>query len=294
MADTVPFMLTRTAKGLTVSAIGLGAMPMSMWEKQDTTEERSIRTIHAALDAGLTFIDTADAYTASPDMGDNERLVAKALTDWGGDASTVVVATKGGHTRDAQGGWDVDGRPEYLRSAVQRSLRNLGRDVIDLYQHHRPDPAVDYADTIGAVKELLDEGLVAHVGISNADPDQIRLADSILGGRLTSVQNQYSPSFQSSRPELELCDTAGIMFLPWSPLGGVTGAEALGTNHDVFAEVAAGHGVSPQQVALAWELATSPVVVPIPGASRPETILDSIAAADLVLTAEEIVALNAA
>ncbi len=287
-------MQTRTARGLTVSALGLGAMPMSMWEKKDATEEKSIRTIHAALDAGLTFIDTADAYTSTPQMGENELLVAKALAGWSGDASTIVVATKGGSTRDDQGGWGANGRPEYLRKAAEESLRRLGRDTIDLYQHHRPDPEVDYADTIGAMKDLLDDGLIAHVGISNADPDQIRLADSILGGRLTSVQNQYSPAFQSSRPELELCDEAGIMFLPWSPLGGVTSADALGDNHNVFAEVAAGHGVSPQQVALAWELATSPVVVPIPGASRPETILDSIAAADLVLTAEEIVALNAA
>jgi len=287
-------MKQRTARGLTVSAIGLGAMPLSMWEKPDVAEDRAIRTIHAALDAGLTFIDTADAYTASPDMGDNERLVAKALAAWGGDASTVVVATKGGHTRDREGGWDVDGRPEYLRAAAEASLRALGRDVIDLYQHHRPDPAVDYAETVGALRDLLDDGLVAHVGLSNADPEQIRLADSILGGRLTSVQNQYSPAFLSSRAELEVCDELGIMFLPWSPLGGVANADALGTNHSVFAEVASAHRVSPQQVTLAWELATSPVVVPIPGSSRPETIMDSIAAADLVLTADEIVALNAA
>ena len=277
-----------------MSAIGLGAMPLSMREKPGVDSDRAIRTIHAGLDAGLTFIDTADAYTASPDMGDNERLVATALATWGGDADTVVVATKGGHTRDETGTWGIDGRPEYLRTAVQASLRALGRDVIDLYQHHRPDPAVDYADTVGALRDLLDEGLVAHVGISNADTDQIRLADSILDGRLTSVQNQYSPAFLSSRAELEVCDELGIMFLPWSPLGGVPNAGALGTNHSVFAEVAAARGVSPQQVTLAWELATSPVVVPIPGASRPETLLDSIAAADLELTAAEIVALNAA
>ena len=287
-------MQTRTARGLTVSAIGLGAMPMSMWEKSDVSQDRAIATIHAALDAGLRFIDTADAYTGSPEMGDNERLVARALADWQGDAGTVVVATKGGHTRDREGGWDVDGRPEYLRSAVQASLRNLGRDQIDLYQHHRPDPSVDYAETIGALRDMLDEGLVAHVGISNADPDQIRQADSILGGRLTSVQNQYSPAFLSSRPELELCEDLGVLFLPWSPLGGVANADELGGNHAAFAEVAQAHGVSPQQVCLAWELATSPVMVPIPGASRPETIRDSIAASELELTADEIVALNAA
>lgn len=279
---------------MTVSAIGLGAMPMSMWEKPDVGEERAVATIHAALDGGLTLIDTADAYTGSPQMGDNERLIAKALASWSGDAAGLVVATKGGHVRDRTGNWEVDGRPEHLRRAAEQSLRNLGRDVIDLYQHHRPDPAVPYEDTIGALAGLLDDGLVAHVGISNADPEQIRLADRVLGGRLTSVQNQYSPVFLSSRPELELCDELGVLFLPWSPLGGTGAADRLGSTHAAFAQVAQEHGVSAQQVALAWELAASPCVVPIPGASRPETVLDSLAAAELTLTDEQIATLDAA
>lgn len=284
-------MRTREVAGLTVSAIGLGAMPMSMYEKPEVTHEQGIATIVAALEAGLTFIDTADAYTASPSMGDNERLVATALKTWGGDVSTITVATKGGHTRDGED-WGVDGRPEYLKKAVEASLTALDVDVIDLYQHHRPDPAVDYADTIGALAELLDEGKIARAGISNASPAQIRQAREILGGRLTSVQNQFAPDFISSKPELDLCDELGIAFLPWSPLGGFSGAASLGGKDSAFVEIARTHGVSPQQVCLAWHLALSPVVIPIPGASRPATILDSLKSADLELSDEEVTALS--
>jgi len=287
-------MQKRAVAGLTVSAIGLGAMPMSMWEKPDITEEQSLATIHAALDAGLTLIDTADAYTGSPSMGDNERLVAKALKTWGGDADVVIVATKGGHTRDADGGWDVDGRPEHIKAAAEASLRALGVESIDLYQHHRPDPAVDYADTVGALADLLDAGKIRRAGISNADPDQIRLAQQVLGGRLTSVQNQFAPDFTSSLPELRLCEELGVAFLPWSPLGGYQAAGTLGGRDSAFLEIAREHGVSPQQVCLAWHLAQSPVVVPIPGSSRPATILDSLAAADLTLSADEVRTLDSA
>lgn len=290
-SPSVGCMRIRDVNGLTVTAIGLGAMPMSMYEKPEVTHEQGVRTIVAALEAGLTFIDTADAYTASPAMGDNERLVAEAIRTWGGDASTITVATKGGHTRDGEQ-WGVDGRPEYLKKAVEASLVALGVEAIDLYQHHRPDPAVDYADTIGALADLLDAGTIKRAGISNADPAQIRQANEILGGRLTSVQNQFAPDFTSSKPELDLCDSLGIAFLPWSPLGGFSAAASLGGKDSAFVEIAATHGVSPQQVCLAWHLAQSPVVIPIPGASRPETILDSLRAADLDLTADEVATLN--
>jgi aryl-alcohol dehydrogenase-like predicted oxidoreductase len=284
-------MRIRTVNSLSVSAIGLGAMPMSMYEKPEVTEEQGLRTITAALDAGLTFIDTADAYTGSPRMGDNERLVAKALRQWGGDASTITVATKGGHTRQGED-WDVSGRPDYLKRAVEASLTALGVEAIDLYQHHRPDPAVDYADTVGALADLLDEGKIKRAGISNASPAQIRQANEILSGRLCSVQNQFAPDFVSSKPELDLCDELGIAFLPWSPLGGFQAAASLGGKDSAFITIAADHGVSPQQVCLAWHLAQSPVVIPIPGASRPETILDSIKSADLDLTADEVATLD--
>jgi aryl-alcohol dehydrogenase-like predicted oxidoreductase len=286
-------MKTRTLGTATVSAIGLGGMPMSIEGRPD--RERSIRTIHAALDAGVTLIDTADAYHEGADeVGHNEELIAEALRTWGGDSAEVLVATKGGHLRPGDGSWTLNGSPDYLKSAVKESARRLGVEQIGLYQFHRPDPEVPYAESVGAIRDLLDEGVIAQAGISNADPDQIRLSQEILGGRLASVQNQFSPSFRSSEPELQLCDELGIAFLPWSPLGGISDAAELGSTFAPFAEVADAHGVSPQQVALAWELAKSPVVIPIPGSSRPETIQDSVRAVDLELSAEELKALDAA
>jgi aryl-alcohol dehydrogenase-like predicted oxidoreductase len=275
-----------------VSAIGLGGMPMSIEGRPD--EDRSIRTVHAALDAGITFIDTADAYhLTATDDGHNESLIAQALASYGGDTSEVLVATKGGHLRPGDGSWTLNGSPEYLKQAAEASLKRLGGDAIGLYQFHRPDPKVPYADSVGAIRDLLDAGTIRMAGISNATPEQIRLASDILGGRLVSVQNQFSPSFRSSEPELQLCDELGIAFLPWSPLGGITNAGGLGERHDAFQEIAADRGVSPQQVCLAWMLAKSEHVVPIPGSSRPETITDSAQAPDLTLTTDEFARLDA-
>ena len=277
----------------TVSAIGLGGMPMSIEGRPD--RERSIATLHAALEAGVTLIDTADAYHLHADeVGHNEELIAEALRSYGGDTSDVVVATKGGHLRPGDGSWTLDGRPEYLKRACEASLERLGVDAIGLYQFHRPDPQVPYADSVGAIRDLLDEGKIRMAGISNADPDQIRQAQEILGGRLVSVQNQFSPAFRSSEPELRLCDELGIAFLPWSPLGGISKAAELGSSYRAFAEIAQEHDASPQQVALAWMLALSPVVVPIPGSSRPETIRSSAAAAELALASHELERLSAA
>ncbi|WP_405608451.1 aldo/keto reductase [Streptomyces sp. NBC_00076] len=284
-------MHTRRIGDVEVSAIGLGAMPMSIEGRPD--EARSLATIHAALDTGVTLVDTADAYHRDADeVGHNETLIAKALAshDRGRE---VLVATKGGHQRPGGGSWTLDGRPEHLKAACEASLRRLGVEAIGLYQFHRPDPRVSYAESVGAIRDLLDEGKIRMAGISNADPDQIRQANEILGGRLVSVQNQFSPAFRSSEPELRLCDELGIAFLPWSPLGGISRAGELGSAHAPFARIAGAHGVSPQRVCLAWMLAKSPVVVPIPGASRPETIRDSAAATDLVLTTEELAELDA-
>jgi len=286
-------MQTRRIGDVEVSAIGLGGMPMSIEGRPD--EQRSVATIHAALDAGVTLIDTADAYHQyANEVGHNESLIAKALASWSGDASSVLVATKGGHLRPGDGTWYVDGSPKYLKEAVEGSLRRLGVDAIGLYQYHRPDPDVEYAESIGAIRDLLDAGKIRMAGISNANPDQIRLANEILDGRLVSVQNQFSPAFRGSEPELDLCAELGIAFLPWSPLGGIRSAGDLGSIHAAFATVADDHGVSPQQVALAWELAKADVVVPIPGASRPESILDSLKAVDLKLSADELTQLDAA
>jgi aryl-alcohol dehydrogenase-like predicted oxidoreductase len=288
-------MQQRTIGGRAVSAIGLGGMPMSIEGRPD--RDRSIATIHAALDAGVTLIDTADAYHLHADeVGHNEALIAEALRSYGGDTSGVLVATKGGHLRPGDGSWTKDGRPEYLKEAAKASAKRLGVEAIGLYQFHRPDPNVPYGESVGAIRDLLDEGVIELAGISNANPDQIREANDILGGRLVSVQNQFSPRFRSSLPELELCAELGIAFLPWSPLGGISLARSgeLGAEFSAFQEIADAHGVSPFQVTLAWELALAPVVVPIPGASRPASITDSAKAAELELTADEVARLSAA
>ncbi len=284
-------MKQRRIGDIQVSAVGLGEMPMSIEGRPD--ESRSIRTIHAALDAGVTLIDTADAYHLhAGEVGHGESLIAKALAGWSGDASGVLLATKGGMQRPGDGSWTTDGRPEYIKAACEASLKRLGVEAIGLYQYHRPDPKVPYADSVGALRDLLDAGKIRMAGISNANPEQIRQAQEILGGRLVSVQNHFSPTFRSSEPELVLCDELGITFLPWSPLGGIGRASQLSERFAAFGRVAAAHEVSPQRVCLAWLLAKSPVVVPIPGSSRPETVIDSAAATELELTADELAELD--
>jgi aryl-alcohol dehydrogenase-like predicted oxidoreductase len=285
-------MQSRRIGDVEVGAIGLGAMPLSIEGRPE--EARAIATIHTALDADVTLIDTADAYHIGPEeVGHDESLIAKALATYGGDVDAVLVATKGGHLRPGDSSWTVNGSPAYLKRVCESSLKRLGVEAIGLYQFHRPDPNVPYAESLGALRDLLDEGKIRMAGISNADPEQIRPAQHILGGRLVSAQNQYSPAFRSSEPELRLCDEMGIAFLPWSPLGGIAKAGELGTIHTAFHRVAQRYGVSAQQVCLAWLLAESPVVIPIPGASRPESIRDSAAAAQLTLTDHEIAELDA-
>lgn len=283
-------MPTRRLGGLQVSAIGLGEMPMSLAGRPD--EAQSVRTIHAALDAGVTLIDTADAYCIDEsEVGHGERLVARALSAWPGDRDRVLVATKGGHTREG-GEWYLDGRPEHLRQACEASLRALGVEAIGLYQFHRPDPKVPFAESVGAMAELKDAGKVRLVGLSNVSVDQIRQARQLV--QVASVQNEFSPRFRRSEGELAFCAAEGIAFLPWSPLGGIGRGRDLGGRHRVFGEVAEAHGVSAQQVALAWQLAKAPAVIPIPGSSRPETITDSAAAASLRLSDDELARLDRA
>jgi aryl-alcohol dehydrogenase-like predicted oxidoreductase len=281
-------MPTRRLGGLQVSAIGLGEMQLSLAGRPD--EAQAFRTVHAALDSGVTLIDTADAYCIDEsDTGHGERLVAKALAAWPGDRDRVLVATKGGHTRPG-GRWEVDGRPEHLRQACEASLRALGVEAIGLYQLHRPDPKVPFAESVGALAELKAAGKVRLVGLSNVSVDQINQARQLV--EVASVQNEFSPRFRRSEGELVFCAAQRIAFLPWSPLGGSHQSRDLGGRHRAFAEVADAHGVSPQQVALAWELAKAPVVIPIPGASRPETITDSLAAAGLRLSDDELARLD--
>jgi len=278
-----------------VGAIGLGLMTFDQSGTQP--REQLADTVRAALDAGVTLFDTADAYGPGDDLGakaqgENERLVASLLDELG-VRDQVLLATKGGHVRADGGAWETDSSAAHLKAAVDASLGRLGVEQIALWQHHRPDPDVDYAEVIGTLKEIHDSGKVRMVGLSNADPSQIRAAYDVLGDALVSVQNQFSPKFRSSRPEIEVCTELGLAFLPWSPLGGLGDAKELAEKHPAFQQVAESHGVSAQQVALAWELAQSPVVIPIPGAKRPASITDSAAAAALELRDEELARLDA-
>jgi len=278
-----------------VGAIGLGLMTFDQTGLQP--RQQLADTVRAALDAGVTLFDTADAYgpgelLGADAQGENEKLIASLLDELG-VRDQVKLATKGGCLRTDGGGWARDSSPEHLRKAVDASLQRLGVDQIWLWQHHRPDDTRDYQDTIGILREIADSGKVRAIGLSNVDPAQIRAAHAVLGDHLVSVQNQFSPAFRSSEPEIDVCNELGLAFLPWSPLGGLGSAKDLAEKHPAFAEVATERGVSPQQVALAWELAKAPVVIPIPGAKRAASITDSAAAADLQLTAEEIASLDA-
>jgi aryl-alcohol dehydrogenase-like predicted oxidoreductase len=274
-----------------VYPIGLGAMPLSQGGNVRPSEEQAIATIHAALDAGVTYIDTADIYAPSFDtMGHNERLVAKALKAYGGSLDGVVVGTKGGITRPADGEWGRNGTLDYLRSAVESSLRALDVDVIDLYQWHRPDRSIDFAEGVANFETLHDEGKVKAIGLSNVNIEEIDIAVEVLGaGGLASVQNEFSPRFRSSRDELDHCGRLGIAFLPWSPLGGTgSGSKTVGETYPALQQIAGKDDVSPQQVVLAWELSLGSHVIPIPGASRPASITDSARAADLQLSADDL------
>ncbi|MET8097440.1 aldo/keto reductase [Streptomyces sp. NPDC005236] len=298
-------MRYRNLGGLRVSAMGLGVMPLSIEGRPD--EARALATVHAALDAGVTLLDTADSYhLPGAEPGHNERLVARALSAYGGDTSDVLVATKGGRGRPADGTWTVNGSPRQLKAAAEASLKRLGLEAIGLYQLHKPDPAVPFEDSVGALCDLLDAGTIRLAGVSNTTTDQIRRAHAILGDRLVSVQNRYSPAVRDSDPELLLCAELGLAFMPWSPLGGISRSSLDGPSGSsgggsdgrsperfgAFHAVAREHGVSPQQVCLAWLSDRSPTVIPVPGASRPETARDSAGAADLVLSAEDLARLG--
>lgn len=278
-----------------VGAIGLGLMTFD--QTGDQPREQLAETIRTALNAGVTLFDTADAYGPGKQLGaaaqgENEKLIASLLDELG-LRDEVFLATKGGCLRGDGGTWSQDSSPEHLHAAVDASLARLGLDQIWLWQHHRPDPARTYDETIGILKEIVDTGKVRMVGLSNVDPDQIRAAHAVLGDSLVSVQNQFSPKFRTSLPEVAVCAELGLAFLAWSPLGGLADAKELADKHPAFARVATARGVSPQQVALAWELAQNDVVIPIPGAKRPQSIADSAAAADLILSPEELDLLDA-
>jgi aryl-alcohol dehydrogenase-like predicted oxidoreductase len=264
-------------------------MPLSVPGRPD--ERQAMRTIHAALDAGVTLLDTADAYSdGERDMGRGERLIARVLRDVPG-ADRPTVATKGGHTRPG-GRWELDGRPEYLRAACEASLRALEVERIDLYQLHRPDPATPFAESVGALRDLRDEGKIRDVGLSNVTVAQLEEAEAIVP--VAAVQNELSLQYVEPlrNGEVAACAERGIPLLAWSPLGGASAAADPGSAAPAVGRIAAEHGVSPQRVALAWLLSLSTAVVPIPGSRRPETILDSVAAVDLELSADDLAAID--
>lgn len=274
--------------GLEVSCIGLGAMPMSVQGRPD--EAQGLAVIHAALDAGVTFIDTADVYCMDDgDIGHNERLIARALRER--PSARVVVATKGGLERPG-GAWTNNGRPEHLRAACERSLRALAVEAIDIYQLHAPDPEVPFADTVGALADLQRAGKIRHIGLSNVDVEQIRAAQAI--APVASVQNRCSlfdtESFENG--VVSYCQENDIAFLPYSPVGGHWGRERVDAS-EPLARMGERLGVSPQEICIAYLLAISPVMIPIPGASKVSSIQSSVRAAALALSAEHLDELQA-
>lgn len=279
----------RLGEGLEVSEIGLGGMPMSLAGRPP--EAQSIEVIHAALEGGTTLIDTADVYCVDDgDIGHNERLIAKALGSWSGDRDRVLVATKGG-LRRPHGDWVTDAGPERLREACEASLRALRVERIALYQLHAPDPDVPFEESVGELARLRAEGKIAHVGLSNVNAAQIDVARATVP--IASVQNRCNVSDRRAFDQgvIARCEALGIGFLAYSPVGGSRGRATLAQS-EKLREIAARHAASPEEIAIAWLLARSPAIVPIPGASKRSSIESSLRAASLALSDPEIAALS--
>jgi len=271
-----------------VYPIGFGGLPLS--EEGRPPEAEAIRVIHAVLDAGVTLIDTSNVYgTHDAEIGHNERLFAKALTQWGGARDDVIVATKGGRTRINRS-WEIDARPEQLRLACERSLKALGADRIDLYQLNYPDPDVPFLESVGALVDLHHEGKIRWIGISNVTVEQIEAARAL--GPVITVQNRLNPISREALTNgvVNHCAEQGMAFMSWHPLGGPFHRE-LG-RHRVLRRIAARHGISAHAVALAWSLAKGATVIPIPGARRVEHALDSVSAAHVTLDPSEVKAID--
>lgn len=266
--------------GWRVSRIGLGAMPLSIDGRPPRAQARQV--IRRAVELGVTLIDTADAYCLDDsETGHNERLIAGTLDELGA-RDDVLVATKGGLVRP-EGRWENDARPEHLRRACEHTLRMLDADRIGLYQLHAPDPRVPFADSVGEMTRLYEEGKVAAVGLSNVSLMQLQAAQAIVP--VTSVQNRYNPWDRSSEQTgiIRYCDQNSITFLPYSPVGGRRRVHLLRESAELR-EIGARHGgASPEELVLAWILSASPSLVPIPGASRVESIESSVRAESLRL-----------
>ena len=257
------------------------------------SEEQGIRVIHAALDAGVTLIDTADVYCLDDsEIGHNERLIAIALRTFGRGQDRIIVATKGGMQRPG-GRWEMAGRPEQLRAACDRSLGALGVERIDLYQLHTPDRSVPLAESVGALADLQKQGKIRWIGLSNVSVPEIREAEGI--ATITSVQNRLNPFFREALSEgvVEYCTKQGIGFLAYSPIGGGRLNRKLPA-HPVLQPMASKLGVTPHALVLAWVLARSPAVIVIPSARTVEHALDSITAAELRLSEADLSAITTA
>jgi aryl-alcohol dehydrogenase-like predicted oxidoreductase len=288
----------RALAGHPVYPIGFGAMLLTLPHPPPGVVETpipdadAIRTIHAALDGGARVIDTAINYCMSPEkMGDNEDLVGRALASWGGDRESVVVVAKGGNRRTKTEMYVHDGPPEHLRRSVDISLRGLRRDALDLYLLHAPDPAVPLQDSFACLAELQALGKIRAVGASNLSRRQLAEVRTIVD--IVAVENELSTRQRKALNLARQCADDGIAFLAYMPLGGQVAASGLATSRPVLAEIAAARDVSSQQIALAWIMAQTATTIPIPSARRPTTIADSLQAATLELTDEELARIDA-
>jgi aryl-alcohol dehydrogenase-like predicted oxidoreductase len=291
---------TRKIADLTVSLVGLGCMPLSNIKMVDHREQ-AIATIHHAIDSGITLLDTANVYSPTWDtFGHNETLVAEAMRTYSGkaDISKVIIATKGGIIKPAENVVERDGTREGLLKACEASLKRLNTSSIELYQFHRHDPSVTYTEQMLSLKALKDAGMVKRIGLSNAQGPELAVALEILGGPndggVVSIQNEYSPRYRGEQDVLDKCMKLGIAFLPWSPLGGAAQAGEVGSRYSDFAAVATEVGATAQEVVLAWLLALTPVMIPIPGATKTATVDSIIRSTELKLTSTQVERLTAA
>lgn len=291
---------TRKIADLNVSLVGLGCMPLSNIKMVDHREQ-AIATVHHAIDSGITLLDTANVYSPTWDtFGHNETLVAEAVRTYSGgaDISKVVIATKGGIIKPADNVVERDGTREGLLKACEASLKRLNTSSIELYQFHRHDPSVTYTEQMLSLKALKDAGMVKRIGLSNAQGPELAVALEFLGGPndggVVSIQNEYSPRYRGEQDVLDKCTELGIAFLPWSPLGGAAQAGEVGSRYSDFAAVATEVGATAQEVVLAWLLALTPVMIPIPGATKTATVDSIVRASLLKLTSAQVERLTAA
>jgi aryl-alcohol dehydrogenase-like predicted oxidoreductase len=263
---------------LTVNRLGYGAMRITgdgIWGEPKSRDEAKA-VLRRAVELGVDFIDTADSY--GPDV--SETLIGEALYPY---PENLVIATKGGLVRPGPGRWTPDGRPEHLRAALEGSLRRLKIDRIPLYQFHRPDPKVPLEDSIGALVELKDQGKIRHIGVSNFTEEQLRAAQRLTP--IVSLQNRYNVDDRASESLVDLCEQEQLVFLPWAPIQNLDGNTAV-------QEAAAKHGATPHQIVLAWLLARSPSILPIPGTGSAGHLEENVAAAGLELTPGEVAAIS--